>query len=97
MYQELGNRPTPGSVLTTSFVLCPERSSMNSRQHSGRCVGSGLIARRIAQSSRSEIIGAFMRGGSISLLIFFIHASSGPFDLNGNSPVTIIQRVAPSE
>jgi hypothetical protein len=55
------------------------------------------MARRIAQSMRSEIFGARFRGDSISLLIFFIQASSGPFDWNGNSPVTIIYKVAPSE
>ncbi len=36
-----------------------------------------------------------LRGGVSSLLIFFIQASSGPLDRNGNSPVTIMYSVAP--
>ena len=68
---------------------------MNSRQEVGRCVGSALIARRMAQLTRSDSPGASSLGGFRSFCIFFIQASSGPVDLNGRSPVTIMYSVAP--
>ena len=71
-------------------VLRPVRSSTNSRHDAGRCSGSALIARRMAQSIRSDRLGTTLRGGVRSLCIFFIQASSGPLDLNGSSPVTIM-------
>src|SRR5207249_3178471 len=60
-------------------------------------VGSALIARRIAQSTRSEIFGSISRGARKSLFDFFIHASSGPQPSNGIFPVTAMYSVAPSE
>ena len=70
---------------------------MNSRQEEALCVGSALIERRMAQSTRSDKSGASWQGAVISLLIFFIQASSGPHALKGKSPVTIMYMVAAIE
>src|SRR5262245_17349624 len=81
----------------TRRVLRPVRSSTNSRHDTGRLSGSALIARRIAQSTRSEMCGTSCLGGISSLPTFFIQASSGPLERNGSSLVTIMYSVAPSE
>ena len=81
----------------TRLVLCPVRSSMNSRHVAGLISGSTCMARRIAQSNRSDREGINSLGGTYSLFIFFKYASSGLQPSKGICPVTIMYRVAPRE
>src|SRR6185437_13691876 len=89
MYQTSA-RPGGGAVHdgVAEARLWPVRSSKNSRQLVGRCAGSALIARRIAQSTRSETVSFNSFGAGNSFLIFRIQQSRGLDCSKGTRPVT---------